>query len=301
MKCSHVRCYENSKLILGGAYAIRRDYFFELGGYDDGLYIWNGENYEMSFKLWLCGGQLLEVPCSHVAHTSKLKSNYRNDNYGVDYSTRNLKRVAEVWMDDYKNYVYASDAKKFSIDAGDLSKALALKEKLNCKPFKYYLEEIAPEILHRYTPPDWGIFASGAIISEADPTLCVTNQRYESPLFLSECALNKTRPYFSQDFVFTYNRFIKYNDASWKCIDAPNMNLLDCHFSFGHQLWFYDLKSHQLKNIPYDTCASCDTLLKKISLVPCNVTDVNQKFNWGYLNTTAFENWETYGIKLPKL
>ena len=50
----------------GGAYAIDRKYFFELGGYDQGMFLYNGENYELSFKLHLCGGSLLRIPCSRV-------------------------------------------------------------------------------------------------------------------------------------------------------------------------------------------------------------------------------------------
>lgn len=39
-------------VLLGCAFAIRKDYFFDLGGYDEQLMIWNGENYEVisSFK-----------------------------------------------------------------------------------------------------------------------------------------------------------------------------------------------------------------------------------------------------------
>jgi polypeptide N-acetylgalactosaminyltransferase len=52
----------------GGAYAINREYFFELGGYDRGMFLYNGENYELSFKLHLCGGNMLKVPCSRVGN-----------------------------------------------------------------------------------------------------------------------------------------------------------------------------------------------------------------------------------------
>ena len=83
--------------MLGCAFAINRQYYWDLGGYDEELLIWNGENYELSFKLWLCGGSLLEVPCSRVAHTFRKHNEYRKKP-GVDFVGRNFKRIAEVYF-----------------------------------------------------------------------------------------------------------------------------------------------------------------------------------------------------------
>ena len=72
--------------------------FIRLGTYDSGFDIWGGENLELSFKTWMCGGTLEIVPCSHVGHIFRKRSPYKWRS-GVNVLRRNSIRLAEVGLD----------------------------------------------------------------------------------------------------------------------------------------------------------------------------------------------------------
>ena len=55
-------------------------------------------------KLWMCGGGIEIVPCSRVGHIFRSGRPYSSP--GGDTMGRNVIRVAEVWLDDYKEVVY---------------------------------------------------------------------------------------------------------------------------------------------------------------------------------------------------
>lgn len=79
-------------LVLGGLFAIDRKYFEYLGFYDSEFEIWGGENLELSFKTWMCGGSVEIVPCSHVGHINRSRKNYD----WMEGLERNNLRLAEV-------------------------------------------------------------------------------------------------------------------------------------------------------------------------------------------------------------
>ncbi|ESP03223.1 hypothetical protein LOTGIDRAFT_137806 [Lottia gigantea] len=131
-----------SPTMAGGLFAIDKEYFREIGEYDPHLKIWGGENLELSFKVWQCGGRVEIIPCSRAGHVfRKSRPNAGPSNTLL----RNTARVASVWMDEYKKYFYAANPKARDVDIGDISVQLKLKEKLGCRSFKWYLENIYPE------------------------------------------------------------------------------------------------------------------------------------------------------------
>ena len=120
-----------SPTMAGGLFSISKEFFDRLGTYDDGFDIWGGENLELSFKTWMCGGTLEIVPCSHVGHIFRKRSPYKWRS-GVNVLRRNSIRLAEVWLDDYKKYYYDRIGHDLG-DYGDVSGRKKLRNDLQVR------------------------------------------------------------------------------------------------------------------------------------------------------------------------
>ncbi|XP_048831399.1 polypeptide N-acetylgalactosaminyltransferase 16 [Brienomyrus brachyistius] len=133
-------------VIAGGIFVMDKNWFNHLGQYDTHMDIWGGENFELSFRVWMCGGSLEILPCSRVGHVFRKRHPYDFPEGNALTYIKNTRRAAEVWMDEYKQYYYAARPSAQGKSFGSISDRLALRRKLNCHSFGWYLENVYPEL-----------------------------------------------------------------------------------------------------------------------------------------------------------
>lgn len=93
----------------------------------------------------MCGGTLLILPCSHVGHVFRKQTPYSFPGGTNKVIFRNNRRLVDVWTDEYSKYFHRMIPDLNTVEAGDLTKRIELRKNLNCKSFKWYLENIYPE------------------------------------------------------------------------------------------------------------------------------------------------------------
>ncbi|KAK7871231.1 hypothetical protein R5R35_001093 [Gryllus longicercus] len=231
----------------GGLFSIDRDYFYELGAYDEGMDIWGGENLEMSFRVWMCGGVLEIATCSHVGHVFRKSTPYTFPGGTSKIVNHNNARLAEVWLDEWKEFYYSINPGARNVDVGDVSERKSLRERLKCKNFRWYLENIYPE---SQMPLDY-YYLGDIRNAQSQNCLDTLGRKGGENLGMSYChGLGG-----NQVFAHTKREQIMSDD---NCLDASSpggpVKLVRCHGMGGNQAWVYNSEDGIIKHVNTGQC-----------------------------------------------
>ncbi|XP_026885430.1 polypeptide N-acetylgalactosaminyltransferase 11 isoform X1 [Electrophorus electricus] len=282
-----------SPTMAGGLFAMDRKYFNELGQYDSGMDIWGGENLEISFRIWMCGGQLLIIPCSRVGHIFRKRRPYGSPG-GQDTMAHNSLRLAHVWMDEYKEQYFALRPELRNREYGDISERVAMRQRLQCHSFQWYLDHVYPEmqVASAQNKPAQPVFMNRAVKRPR-----VQQRGRLRNLLVDKCLVAQGRP--SQKGTAVVARACDSQDAEqeWAydeehelilagllCLDVSEMRssdpprLMKCHGSGGSQQWTLG-KNSRLYQVSVGQCLTVvDPFSHKgyVAMAICDGTEAQQ-------------------------
>lgn len=262
----------------GGLFAMDRKYFFQLGAYDPGLQIWGGENFELSFKIWQCGGSVEWVPCSKVGHV------YRNHMpYGfgkisakIPIILINYMRVVEVWLDEeYREYFYTREPTIRGYPIGDIEDQIRFKKQHKCRSFKWFLENVAMEVVEKFPfpPPNLGW---GEIKLRHD-NVCVDNKGQGvngGAIGVYSCH------HLGGSQLYRLNVKGQWSSGE-RCIESTDhsfLYIIVCPVNPTGP-WEYDKEFGHIRDSRSKKCCTADPVQGTLSLQACSNTDNNQKFD----------------------
>lgn len=242
---------------------------------------------------------MVDAPCSRVGHIYRKYSPFSGAGKG-DYLGRNYKRVAAVWMDEYAEYVYKKRPHYRDMDPGDISEQIALRDKLKCKPFKWFMKEVAFDLMWHYPPQEPPDFVSGEFRNQADSKLCVDSKFKENNerIGMSPCSKDSPGSSGEQRFSLTWRKDIRPSKREKVCWDVSSHEeqapvlLYDCHEQGGNQAWSYDVDNQWLVHGGNPRCLDCNPGTGELFVTKCDRESKSQRWKIENIDLKQLEKWD---------
>ena len=187
---------------MGCALAVNRKVFMELGSWDEEMpSVWGGENTEIVWRYWMCGGEVKALPCSRLGHLLRLISYYI-----PEPPEKNLQRIAELWMGDYLPFYYASIHMRYQLSETEkksLDKRKQFLASIQCHDLRWFLENVLPDM---FIPWRNATFQGQIKSAKSGKCLSVDHQGFTESI---RCDQWNHRTY----FYYTYDKRIFLNSS----------------------------------------------------------------------------------------